>query len=259
MKRILLLGFLACTIAIPSVKAFRPPTRAPLPNYDKRTMGAPSRPALSPPKAEAAARLKDRVPGLRLDVDPIIGSPQFVSSSHGFLTGPNGLGKGVSARFQQGVPAQDPHRVLKAFLNEHSALFGHGAEVLDSANFSRDYVTEHNGLKTTVWEQQVDGIPVFQALLIGHVTKDGELVNISSQFIPDSLKAAAKGTPNHAALRKSAPISSRRAVVEAAKNIGEALSDAQIVALDPQPSGAHQQQRFNAAGVLNGDTDARLV
>ena len=83
---------------------------------------------------------------------------------------------------------------------------------------TREYTTPHNGLKTTVWEQQVDGVPVFQGIMMGHVTKDGELVNLSSRFIANPTKAADKGTPARVALLKSPPISARRAIVEAAKN-----------------------------------------
>jgi len=38
-------------------------------------------------------------------------------------------------------------------------------------------------MRTVVWEQQVDEIPVFEAIFISHTTSKGELVNIASQFI----------------------------------------------------------------------------
>ena len=43
----------------------------------------------------------------------------------------------------------------------------------------------HNGLHTVVWQQQLDGIDVHQAVFISHTTERGELVRISSQFVAD--------------------------------------------------------------------------
>src|SRR3954469_15483785 len=144
MKRVLLFSFIALSIALaPAVKAFRAPARAPLPNFDKREKLA--RTKITPGQSEAADRLKLRIHGAQVDIDPITGSPKFVASPHGFLSGPEGRGRGISPQFRQGIPDQDPHAAVKAFLNEHSALFGHGAEVLDSAIISREYTTPHNG------------------------------------------------------------------------------------------------------------------
>ena len=86
---------------------------------------------------------------------------------------------------------------------------------------AREFTTPHNGLKTVVWEQQVDGIPVFEAVLISHTTRKGELVNLSSQFLPDPTAAAERGVPNRAALLAAPEVSARQAVAIAARNLGE--------------------------------------
>jgi hypothetical protein len=39
-----------------------------------------------------------------------------------------------------------------------------------------------------VWEQQVDGIPVFEGVFMAHTTKRGELVSLASQFVPEPEK-----------------------------------------------------------------------
>src|SRR5207248_3420041 len=141
-----------------------------------------------------------RVPELKITSDKVLGTPRLISARRGFLTGAQGQGGAVTEPFLQAFPAADPHRVIKAFLNEHSALFGHDASALASANVSRDYVTKHNGLHTVVWEQTQDGIPVFEALLVGHTTRNGELVSLADHFVADPAKAAILGMPNHAAL-----------------------------------------------------------
>ena len=231
------------------------PEREMLPNVDKR-VAVGNRAELSPAKEEALAGLRNRVSGLRTDIDPLLKSPSYISSTKGFLTGPNG--GGISANAIKAVPENDPHRTIKAFLNEHAQAFGHGAEVLSGAKINREFVSAHNGLKTTVWQQQLDGIPVFQTMLIGHVTKKGELVNISTHFVRDVAKAANAGTPNRLAAQNSPAISAAAAIISAAQEIGGELALNQITEINAA-QGATQQQKFNAAPVLKGETVVELV
>ena len=217
MKRLIvrtgaLLTLLALVLA---ARAVDEPERPPLPNLDQRDLAAAKAPpAQAEPLVQAAAvsRLQARVPGAKVERDALLGTPKFICSTTGFLTGPNGEGKGVSAEAARAVPANDPHRAIKAFLNEHTPLFGHGAEALDSARVKRDFTTAHNGLRTTVWEQQLDGISVFEAVLTAHVTKNGELVNVAAQFVPDPAPAADNGNRNRAALQNDPTISARQAL-----------------------------------------------
>src|SRR6266702_5333706 len=131
------------------VLSFGPPSQPRLPNFDKRQDGAAKEKRLSEAGAAAADQLRARVPHLRIDLDEVLGTPKLVGSPDGFLSGPNGEGRGISPDKARALPAHDPHRALKAFLNEHAAMFGHGSEVLASARIKRDYVTAHNGLHTT--------------------------------------------------------------------------------------------------------------
>ncbi|MGA2852642.1 MAG: hypothetical protein ABSE90_00720, partial [Verrucomicrobiota bacterium] len=173
-----------------------PSARPLLPGIDRRHEAAQAI-VPSAQKSEAAV-LRQSVPSLKVEFDPVTGSPKSVLSTDGFLTGPEGKGATISAARLAGFATNDPNRVTKAFLSEHRAIFGHGPEALDKARISRDYVTPNNGLHTVVWEQQVDGIAVFEGVLISHTTSKGELVNISSQFVPDPDGAATRGTPNRA-------------------------------------------------------------
>jgi Zn-dependent metalloprotease len=88
-------------------------------------------------------------------------------------------------------------------VNEHRDLFGHDGSALERAVVKRDYVTEHNGMRTTVWQQEHEGIEVFEAVFLAHTTKDGELVNVTSQFVPDEARAAANGGGRKHEIRKS--------------------------------------------------------
>src|SRR6185503_17448219 len=100
----------------------------PLPNFDQRRNAPPKLKAPSQERKAAAVQLRQRVPGLRLEMDEVLDAPKHVSSAEGFLSGPHGEGKSVSNRSAQRFAFNDPHRPVKAFLHEHAALYGHGAE-----------------------------------------------------------------------------------------------------------------------------------
>ena len=116
-------------------------------------------------------------------------------------------------------------RAIKAFINEHAGLFGHTAELLDDAELKSESVNPRNGLRTVIWQQQVDGIPIFQGLFIGHLTQREELVSIESHFIPRPKVAAEATNPDRVALALSPPISAMEAVARAANNIHSPASE----------------------------------
>ncbi len=210
-----------------------------------------SRPTASNADHRAAlGHLKVLLPGARVDFDEAIGSPKWISSTHGFLTGANGSNGGISAGTLAQFSTNDPYRITKAFLSEHSALFGHGPEALASARVKREFVAANNGLHTVVWEQQVAGIPVFEALLISHLTRKGELVNVASHFLPAPEQAA--NTPG-----SNPALTAFQAITDAAQNIGETVASGRIVALG-DAQGADRHQPFQAAA-FKGTIDARLV
>jgi len=141
------------------------PKQPPLSNVDKRVDGKKAA-QLSPAREAALANLRGRLPGLKAEIDPVLKSPNYLSSSKGFLSGPDGKGRGISADVAKGFSQDDPHRAIKGFLNEHRQAFNHGAEVLVDAKIKREFAASHSGLKTMVWQQQLEGVPVFEALLI---------------------------------------------------------------------------------------------
>jgi hypothetical protein len=245
-------------LILPQAWAVLPNPNGPLPNHDKRKE-AP-KPAVSVPntaRQNARALLESRVPGLQISTDNVLGTPRWISAQRGFLTGPQGEGGGLSKDFLQAVPAGDPHRVVKAFLNEHAALFGHDASALDSANVTRDYVTKHNGLHTMVWEQTLDGIPVFESLLVGHVTKNGQLVSLADHFVSDPAQAATTAAPNRKTLQSTPPISAAAAIARAAADIDSQV-DENSVSVASQPQGAERRQILKTEG-LTGPAYAQLV
>jgi hypothetical protein len=253
MNRLCLTLALLCGLLVtPSVHAFsHHHHKDELPDYDKRN-GAAEVPLV---RKNAVEQLKQAVPSVAVDFHKITHTPRFVSAKEGFLTGKNGRGRGLPGDAVAGFAPNDPHRVTKAFLKEHKELFGHGPEALADAQVKREFVGKHNGLRTVVWQQQVDGIPVFQGLLISHTTKAAELVNISSRFVARPAQAAEAAS--NKGLIHSAPISAAKAIAIAARDLGEEVKEGDIIPKG-DPAGPKKRQQFKAAG-LEGAADTQLV
>lgn len=227
-----------------------------LPNIDRRTI--PAADSLAPVKRAAAAKLTSQIPGLRIEHDSLRQSPKHIISTTGFLTGPSGEGVTVTAAAAGTVPVAERHRAVKTFLAAHAPMFGHGPEVLEKARIKRDFVARRNGLRTVVWEQRLDDIPVYQGVMVGHTTARGELAGLSSQFIANPERAADAGTPNRAALQANPAISVEQAVLFAAEAVEEQPELRTILPADARPVGNERRQRFKA-GALPGEADARLT
>jgi uncharacterized repeat protein (TIGR01451 family) len=259
MRRILVVVLVGSWLASSATMfAVRAPDRPMLPDFDKRLLLAPQADPQAALKREGVAALHERLPTAKVDFDPLLGSPNFIHATDGFLTGPNGAGKGVSAEALQAFPADDPFRAVKAFIHSNKGLFNHGPELIETAEVRKNYVTPHNGLRTIVWEQQVDGIPVLDRRLIAHITRQGELAAIASSFLPGLEQAATDGVGNRAQAQAALSVSAAQAVVLAAPFMGEEVALTEIRAHDLEPQGAIKHQRF-AAAALPGDIDVRLV
>jgi hypothetical protein len=241
----LLLILVAVVATVLPSRAFRHPEHSSLPDFDKRSSVTP---AAASAKGREADELGRRVRGAKVQLDPLTGTPRVVGSTETFLTGPRGEGRGVrgaAARFDR----NDPQRPVKAFLHEHAALFGHGAEVLQRARLKREAVAPHTGMRTFVWQQELDGLPVFDALLVGHVTKDGELVSVSSRLLPEPEKAQGRNGAR--------PLAARSAAALAARSLGEVVEEAGLSESVLEP-GSERRTRITGAG-LHGAAEARLT
>src|SRR4030095_13076509 len=226
--------------------------------YDRRAEKPSHAPAVAEQAHNAAtAKLAANVPRVKVTRDEITGTPKLISSADGFLTGPRAQGRAVTAQALRGLE-QDPHRSVKAFLNEHSALFGQDASLLNNARIKREFVTPHNGMRTVIWEQQLDGIPVFEGLLTGHITKNEELVNLSSHFIPNSAQAANAGSGKPAADRAKPRMDGVAAIVRAGAGVDVSVSTKEIASKYEATEERANVAHYTAPG-LNGSTEASLV
>ena len=241
----------------PNAGALLTPKQEQLRNFDLRRPqngGTPS----SATQVAAVARLRSQLPGVRVSFDPLLGTPRLVSADNGFLTGAEGEGNAVPAPAAAGFSAAAPHRTTRAFLEAHHDLFGCGPEALDSARINRDYITAHNGLRTTVWQQSVAGIPVFDALLIAHVTAKGELVKICSGFLPDPVRAASPGAAPGTPLAATPGIPAPVAAAAAAHNVGDEVTVSEVTVEGEVGAGAEAAQQLIGRAWL-GAASARLT
>jgi hypothetical protein len=206
----------------------------------------------------AVARFKEQWPQIQLDYDPVLLSPKSVLPRLGYLTGPGGAGVTVSEATAQMFDPNDPDRPVKAFLQEYQTLFGFGPEAITNATVQRDDVSAGNGARTVVWQQQVAGVPVFNALLIGHITSAGELACLSSEFIPSPAQAA---DPAMLALVQSGadlPLSSPQALAAAVTNAGDRFAGA-VVTAETDADGVIRRQTFTASTGIKGEAQAELT
>ena len=225
-------------------------------NFDARKISGGSEKDIERARAKrdaAAGRLATMVPGARVDFDEKLGTPKFVASNQRFLTGDRGVGGGVSAERAAEYAGNVAHGTVKAFIAEFADLFGHGPEVFDSAEVKRDFTTEHNGMRTTIWQQTLDGIRVFESTLQAHVTNKGALVNVASTLLADVDKAA--GANRQQVLAKP-PVDVRKAIRVAAAVVGDVVPEDKIVESEVA-MGQSKKQRFRAPAVL--DLSAEFV
>ena len=123
------------------------PSHSKLPNIDKRAK--PAKPdEITPARTDAVNRLRNRLPGAKIDLDDKTKAPKFISSPAGFLTGPNGQGRGSLRRqTDAALSAQD---VIKSFVDEHAPLFGHDSNLINRGRLKRDTLDSKTGLRSVV-------------------------------------------------------------------------------------------------------------
>src|SRR5687768_12000941 len=93
---------MTAVLAIVSARAIQEPATPELLNFDKRMERSAAR--------KAADKVFRQLPGTRIELDPISGSPRQIVAEHGFLTGPEGRGKRLSAKSLDAFAIDDPLR-----------------------------------------------------------------------------------------------------------------------------------------------------
>ena len=194
----------------------------------------------------ALTALRKRIPGVDVQFDPITGSANHVMATGRFLTTPLDVQNPVNGDF---------YAPVRQFIDENAAVFGHGADALQGTRVTREDVTAHSGMRTVVWQQQVDGVPLYNTVLKANLTKDGALVMLGSHFMSNPVAATQLDVAQRAALVAQPPVDVNKAVSLAAANLGDLVAPDEVVA-SSQPQGAERQQRLSAPRL--SDTFAQL-
>lgn len=234
--------------------AVEKPKHAELADFDKRSAAG----ALPGARVAAAERLKERLRHLHVDYDPILKTLKMVAARDGFLSGPRGRGRGVARETAETLPEADPLHPLRGFLKEHKELFGHSDDKLKEARVKRQHIARKTGLRTYAWQQEFEQLEVVDAVLTAHITKDAELVSVSSGFLENLEAAADAGTPRRRALQFSPAITAAEAVRRGVESIGEMLDPTHLLPLASDAQSPEKRQAFRA-GNLPGEAEARLV
>lgn len=143
-----------------------------------------------------ALRLLAAVPELRIDDDPLLGTPVFVRSTRAFLTAP--------------APGADPAGVVADYIHDHGALFGIDAKAISGARVVRNFRTDHNGVTHLTFQQQLGGLDIAGCIVRANVAADGRLINVSSTMLARGLDGGG-GAPAHTLSDAEAAVAGARA------------------------------------------------
>lgn len=223
-----------------TAEQIKPPGKPKLPDFSKRDAHVVPR---SPPQLAALDTLRNKVPGITVDFDPLSGAPSNIVATGKFLS------KSTPTRDDVNAP-------VKEFIDANAHLFGHDASAFTQTRVTREDVSAHNGMRTTVWQQEVDGIPLYNTILKASVTKDGALVALGSHFLQDAAAATGMDVGRRAALVAQPPINVNQAVSLAAANLGDQIAPEQAAA-SSAAEGPERKQRFSVP--LLSDTMALLA
>src|SRR5262249_2477994 len=115
-------------------------------------------------------RLRQRCEALAVDDDPIIGTPRFVRSRSGFLTG--------------ATPQLPPLSVVQGFVRDFADFFELDAAEVPAARVTRWFTDDVSGITHITLQQQSNGIDLFGAEIRANVMRDGRLLSVGSTMVP---------------------------------------------------------------------------
>lgn len=153
----------------------------------------------------AAARrsLEARVPKVQVTPHEFFGSPRVVRSEGEFLTLP--------------AKGKNPEEVVRQFLGDNHRLFGLSAASLNTQVQTRAaYKNPKDEMQFVTLEQEIAGVPVFDAELRAAVNGNGELVSVCNTMAPRLLEDQV--------LNSSPCLSAEEAIVVGADHLGYGLT-----------------------------------
>jgi hypothetical protein len=132
---------------------------------------SPGAGALQQSMRAAEESLAARLPGLQVQYNQTARVPELVG-----LTGNKAL---AAAK-----PGESNEQTLRSFLTENAALYGMTAHQVGQLRKVSDYTNPAGNLSFVEFQQEVNGIPVFQGYVRGVLSADGRLVRTTGLLAP---------------------------------------------------------------------------
>ena len=169
-------------------------------------------------------RLRAANPGIDVEWSKETGGPEVVRSlSAEKLSGPTSAGR---------------EQVLRGFLQQNADLYGLSKGQVTGLRKTADYENPESNMSWVEFEQQINGIPVFQGNIRAGFSKAHELVGTSGSLVNGVDTASLGKTSSFAASLSSDPGSSAaNAVASGAQSIGVDLSSGDLQVKEVSPDG----------------------
>ena len=166
-------------------------------DYLERFAGASRAGELAAARIAGIAELQSDGKALDLIADGPLGTVEVLGTAPGtgFLTSGGG----------------DRVATMRAFMAAYSGVYGVSPEQLGNLELVTDYVNPAGNMAWVEFEQRINGLPVFQGLIRGGFTANGELARTTGLLAPGLVPASLPTAP---------ALSAAAAVSSAASNVG---------------------------------------
>lgn len=181
---------------------------------------------------------------IRLGLVAVLATTAFMGVP-GVGARPAGPGLG---RFLTGPNAGTPVEIALGYLRDHKQELGLTGSDINDVPVTDDYTSEDLGVTHVYLRQRFDGIEVYNGNINVNVAKDGSVVSLGSDFVPNLASAVNSHSPNRSA---------SQSVAAAARHAGLALGH------DPEvrgeKGGPARETTFDPSGIALEPITAKLV
>jgi extracellular elastinolytic metalloproteinase len=203
-------------------------------NFDARTsVATPIQRTATGAQAQAINALRARVPELAAEIDVVTGATRTLNNRVGYLTG-------ASA-------GSDPKAVALAFVRENAPLLGLTPADVSDYEITDDVYSKASGVRHLYLRQLHQGLPVYNGQLQVNVDRDGSILSINNQFLPNLAQSVNRQQPS---------LTARQAVVAAAQHLNRATGTIEQVSAE---SSGRQISVFNASELSEKPIQASLM
>ncbi|OAD20350.1 elastinolytic metalloproteinase Mep, partial [Candidatus Thiomargarita nelsonii] len=134
------------------------------------------------------------------------------------------------------------------YLNENQAFLGLSQADLSDKVVKDQYVTQHNGVTHIYLRQEYNGIELFNGDIAIHIAKDGSVIKVNNQFVPNLSQAVNTTKPF---------ISAIQAVQSTAQHLGLNLTTDLVI--QENLGGTEKSVILTGGGISLDDIPAKLV